>query len=382
MALLSSFPVLATTVITTDRSLRRMPNRLVLALVMAAALAGCTGNGGGPTETTEVPPADAGVLAATGEDGALELAEPTPWEVGDWFGVHVFFGSADTEGIHYNTVVVEDSGDSWLLATDDANAAKEEAVFDLPILGSFRKADLGTSGLGGRWDLLKFPLSDGATWTSAVPLDTESLDGTATELEFEATFNPAIATPTGSKPGYDIVAVNGDARPVLSFDYVPAVGWFTRFVVLDSATEDPEDFFISARSMGTGDGWTGTYYLDTAEPLVQHFNLIGVDPTDPTAPLLQPNPQATFTVEQGATHLFGFVFSFSFAGAHDVVLVGPDNQPREYRSYSGVVVNEYSEAFIDEPAQPGEWRLVAAGGGLVAGGGAFLWAVTETTGTL
>ena len=348
----------------------------------STALAGCAGgDGGGDGGEAAVAPVDAGVLAATGEDGVLELAAPAPWTVGDWFGVHVFLGMDDTEGTHYNTVVVEETADAWILATDDQGAAKEEAVFDLPILGSFRKADLGTSGLGGRWDLLQFPLTDGATWSSTVATDPMDPDAVL-KLEFEATFNEKIATPTGSKPGFDIVAVDADARQVISFDYVPSLGWFTRFVIFDVATEDPVDYFVSARSMGNGKGWTGTYYLDTAEALVQHFNIVGVDPTDPTAAFLQPNPQATFTVADGATFLFGFVFSFSFAGAHDVVLVGPDNQPREYRSYNGVVAGEDTEMFIDEPAVPGEWRVAAAGGGLVAGGGAYLWAITETQGSL
>jgi hypothetical protein len=360
-----------------------MSARLLVALLgTALALSGCAGKEAGVADDPSTDAASA--LAAAGEAGTTltELAAPEPWAVGDWFGVHVFFGTEDTEGIHYNTIVVEETSDAWVLATDNQQAAKEEAVFDLPILGEFRKADLGTSGLGGRWDLLKFPLSDGATWSSTVALDPEAADGGALELEFEATYNAAIATPTGAKAGYDIVAVDADARPVLSFDYVPAVGWFTRFVILDTTTEDPADFFISARSMGTGDGWTGTYYLDTSEALVQHFSIVGVDPEEPQAPYVQPNPQAAFTVGEGTTYLFGFVFSFSFAGAHDVVLVDPAGQPREYRSYNGVLAGEDTEMFVDEPAIPGEWRLAAAGAGVVAGGGAFLWSITETAGTL
>lgn len=353
---------------------------LLVLSCLAATLAGCAGaDPAEAADATLLDPASPASLAGLDRNSSLEA--PVPWAVGDWFGVHVFVGMEDQEGTHYNTVVVEETAEAWVLATDDAGAAKEEAVFDFPIMGPFRKADLGTSGLGGRWDLLKFPLSDTATWSSTVAMDPMD-PSAALELEFEAVFNPRIQTADGPQPGYDIVAVDQDARQVLAFDYVPSVKWFTTFVIFDTATEDPLDFFISARSMGTGDGWTGTYYLDTATPLVQHFNILGVDPTDPTNPIAQPSPHASFVVSETATHLYGFAFSFSFAGAHDIVLVDPANQPREFRSYNVVLAGEDADAFIDEPAIPGTWNLAAAGGGAVAGGGAFLWEITETTGTL
>lgn len=371
-------------VISMHPSSSAMPSRptgLTLAALAALLLAGCAG------DAPPVAPIDAGlgldaaVLDTATLDAATPLAAPVPWALGDWFGVHVFVGMDDQEGTHYNTIVVEETADQWVLATDDPAAAKEEAVFDFPILGAFDKADLGTTGLGGRWDLLRFPLSNGSVWSSTVAMD--PLDpAAALELEFEATFNPAIQTQSGRQPGYDIVAVDADARQVLAFDYVPAVGWFTRFLIYDTSTEDPVDYFISARSMGTGHGWTGTYYRDTATPLVQHISVVGVDPTDPTQPVAQPNPQAQFTVSEGATYLFGFVFSFSFAGAHELVLVDPSNQPREFRSYNAMAAGENADVFVDEAAMPGTWRLVAAGGGLVAGGGAFLWEIAETSGTL
>lgn len=34
------------------------------------------------------------------------------------------------------------------------------------------------------------------------------------------------------------------------------------------------------------------------------------------------------------------------------------------------------------PTQPGDWHVNAGGAGLVAGGGAILWGVTVTEGTL
>lgn len=353
--------------------------------LLAALLSGCAGSDPDPAQDPGAPQALAGTsdlsLLAT-LDANSSLAAPVPWAVGDWFGVHVFVGMEDTQGVHYNTIVVEETTDTWVLASDDAGAAKQEAAFDFPILGPFRKADLGTSGLGGRWDLLKFPLADGATWSSTVALDPEDPSGGNLKLEFEATFNDRIPTADGPKPGYDIVAVDADARQVLAFDYVPAMGWFTRFQIFDTATEDPLDYFIAARSMGTGHNWRGTYYLDTATPVLQHFNIIGVDPEDPTSPYLEARPYAAFTVSEGATYLYGFIFSFSFTGAHDVILADPANQPREFRSYNVGVAGEGADATIDEAAMPGEWQLLTVGAGVVAGGGAFLWEITETTGTL
>ena len=357
---------------------------LLPTLLAVALLAGCAAPGS--EDPAAIDDGTGNVLApAAAAAGTLDatssLAAPVPWAVGDWFGVHVFVGMDDAEGTHYNTMVVQDTGDSWVLATDDAGAAKEEAVFDFPIMGAFRKSDLGTSGLGGRWDLLQFPLSNNSRWSSTVAMDPMD-PSSALDLEFEATFNPRIQTADGPKPGYDITAVDGEARQVLSFDYVPAVGWFTRFLIYDTSTEDTTDYFISARSMGTGHGWTGTYYIDSSKVLVQQFNIVGVDPENPTQPFAEPHPNGQFTMSEQATYLFGFVFSFSFGGAHDVVLVGPDNQPREYRSYNAAAAGEDSDAFIDEPAMAGTWQLVMGGAGVVAGGGAFLWEITETSGTL
>lgn len=363
-----------------------MAFRSVLPLLATlAALAGLAGCAGDPPAQEPAAAADPQVLLADGAtvlDGNASLAAPAPWSVGDWFGVHVLFGAQDTEGVHYNTVVVEETAEAWTLATDNQAAAKEEAVFDLPILGEFRKADLGTTGLGGRWDLLQFPLSDGATWTSTVALDPQDPEGGTLDLEFEARFNDGIATSSGAKPGYDIRAVDADARQVLSFDYVPGLGWFTRFVIFDTSTEDPVDFFISARSMGAGDGWTGAYYLDTATALVQDFGIVGVDPGNPTSPYAQPSQPVQFTVSADATYLYGFVFAFSFAGANEVVLVDPAGGARAYQSYNAGIAGEDAEAQIDEPAMPGAWKLVNNGAGVVAGGGAFLWEITETSGTL
>ena len=74
--------------------------------------------------------------------------------------------------------------------------------------------------------------------------------------------------------------------------------------------------------------------------------IVGVDPSDPTAPYAQPSPPVQFMVGEDATYLFGFVFSFSFAGANEVALVGPDNQPREFRSYNAGVAGEEGDVRI------------------------------------
>src|SRR5688572_8884812 len=100
-----------------------MPVRALLAFTTLTVmlLAGCAGNepGAGPADAA-VPGAVVGSVDLATLDANSSLAAPSPWALGDWFGVHVFVGMEDTEGTHYNTVVVEETSTEWVLATDDA----------------------------------------------------------------------------------------------------------------------------------------------------------------------------------------------------------------------------------------------------------------------
>ncbi len=366
----------------------RVASVLAAFIAVSTLFAGCADNAGPETDANPDGVVDhAGMPLQVMQDaeGNFELNrplikndtldKPVPWSIGDRYGVHVFIGPDDTEGIHFNCIVVSETAQDWMLAADTQQAAKEEAVWDYPILGPVSKTQLTTSGFGGDWPLYEFPMSDGKTWTGNIAM---GFDKTM-KIEFEAKFNPSITTATSKQPGFDIRGVDSAANLVLEYNYVPELGWFTQF-----NWYNPEDGTLEAKaiSMGFERDWTGTYYLDTAAVEVEHHNLVGVDPDAPGTYYDDATPPSKFQVDADDDYLVGFVFSFAFAGSHVTELVAPDNTERHFPAYSAVAVQEYSEVAIDEAAKPGEWQVATAGAGVVVGGGAFLWTVKENSFTL
>lgn len=354
-------------------------SRFFALVVAVLPLAGCVETPAAPAPLA----ADAPILTA--EDGrdlrtqlqASDQVAAPQWRVGDWFGHHVFFGNDDSTGRHYSTMVVEDRGDEWVLATDDRQAAKEDAVFDIPILGPIQKADLSTTGLGADWKFYQFPLTHGSSWVHAFPT-TEG--GDSVPITFTATYDPDIPTPDGERPGFEIRGTPEDGRLLFSYDYVPDIGWYAHFFLYDIETEDPDDFFFHVSSMGHGSGWTGTYYTDAAKLLVESFGGVAVDPNSPANSFAQPAPPERFTMDPEADYLFGFAFAFAFAGVVEMVLVDPDGNRHELRAVGAP--DGGADLEVDMPAVPGEWTAAAVGAGAVAIHGAFLWQITEVEGTL
>ncbi len=295
--------------------------------------------------------------------------EAPSWDVGDWHGHHVFLGNGDNEGFHINSIVTEANG-GYFLATDDADFAKLEGAYDVPQLGAV-SADLSTQAFGGEWDLYAFPITDGKTWVGRTHLDV--FGEQAYDIEFEATFNPAIKTVTGTYPGYDILGTVAGV-PLIETNYVPAIGWYSVLVYYDITTEEPEDYFFRVISMGFGDGWTGTYYVGVADEAVAAQANMHPSGDGFT---VDANPYNTFLMRDEHTDLFGFAYAYAYAGAATLELIAPDNtrytvQVTETSGQDAAVAQE----FVDIPAQAGEWRVAMANAGVAAGAGAFLWSVT------
>lgn len=311
-------------------------------------------------------------------DATSAVQAPT-WKIGDWFGHHVFFGADDNEGEHYNTVVVSETETDWMLATDDAGAAKDEAVFDIPILGPVRRADLQVTGLGATWDLFRFPMKDGTSWTSDFVVD---LDEEAQEfkLTHTARFNPAIQTPNGPRPGFDIEARTADGELLLFYDYVPDIGWYAHLFVYDLTSEEADDFLFHVMSMGHGSAWTGTYYIYEAEEKVRIIGGHVIAPEVPPEPMVEPHPYTAFNIDAESTYVYGLIVAVAVAGVQEVVLIDPEGGHHEVRAIGAP--EEEDGAMLELPSIGGEWRLVAAGAGLVAIEVAFLYQLTETTGEL
>ncbi len=360
---------------------------MLVLLLVASLAAGCIGGdetleaATGQDEGTIDPEGPARTTAEIMEGAPLgpdAILQGPDWEVGQWFGYHVFFGMEDDEGVHYNAIVTEDRGSDWFVATDEPEAAKYEALFDLALLGTFSKSDLDTTEGGEPFTWYDWPLEDNATWQA--PIDVGALSGgqsRVVDVTFTATYDPGIATQDGDKPGFEIVGRTAEGNLTMTYDYVPAIGWFAHLFIYDPDT-DGQDWVMHIMTMGSGDGWEGTYYVSEATELFAHSNAVGADPSGSTT--ADPNPVASGTVSEDATYVSGYAYSYAYGGAHETAIEDPSGETHEFRAVGAPFA--LSSAFMDTEAIPGEWRLATLGAGVAAGGGVFLWEVTETTGEL
>lgn len=352
--------------------------------LLFAALAGCLD--GNATSLADARGSHVADLPAPGASASITVDDESPaptWTVGTWFGHHVFFGADDEDGEHYNTIVTRTDGDAYFLATDDEQAAKDEAAVDIPILGPVRKTDLHVTGLGGEWDFFRFPMKDGLRWTSTFTIDMPG-EYRSYELTHVAKFNPAIETPYGPRPGWDIEAHTVDGERLLFYDYVPDIGWYAHVFVYELETPEENDFVFHVMSMGRGVGWTGSYFAYEGKPLLQAIRGFAPSqdfpPEVPPEPFVEPEPIMTFTMDEGSTLLFGFLFNVAVAGAHQVVLVDPDGGYHEFRAVGAPEAE--AGGMVELPAIPGEWRLMGVGAGAVWIHAAFLWQLTSAHGEL
>lgn len=357
------------------------------ALVAFLWLAGCVGGAPKAVSSNDVDPSSsqAPMTAADGRDLRYELREgdrigaPT-WQIGERFRNHVFFGTNDKEGRHFDAIVTSGNEDSWVLATDDREIAKENAIIDLPILGDIRKSDLTMSGFGQPWDVYEFPLSHKATWKMDFPnIAWDSIPTDTVPLVAEATFAADISTSEGPRPGFQITARTTDGTLIAEYDFVPAIGWFAHFTIYDiDESDDPMEFHVT--SMGHDYEWTGTYYIDEAKPLLEHLAGLGVNPDEPTQPVVEPGPTATFTMSDDGQLLVGLIASIAIAGAQELAIISPSGETYHWETI-GAPVGEL-EMRWEVPAEPGEWRLIALGAGAAALAYAELYELVETTRTL
>lgn len=347
---------------------------LIPFLLIGVALAGCSDDGG-PDGATD--PIDDDDTPHGPRDLRTELtiddAAPAPtWSVGDWFGHHIFFGAQDTAGTHINTIVVEDRGDSWLLAPDDPGMAKWEAAWDFPMLGSIGK-DMQTTAFASDWGIYQFPMQDGDTWTTTL----DPLFQGPRELTLTATYNPSITTPYGNRPGFDIVGVNSNGTVELETDYVPEIGWYNQLSLYDLTTPAEEDHVIHVRAMGRGNNWTGTYYIDQAIPMTIWGGFLTPFAADQSSP---PHHES-FTMSGDGYELYGIVGAGASVGVSSVNLIDPTGVRHAYdltHTEPDPNAGGFLFEFVEIEAVPGQWELGWIGAGAVAFGFAWLWEIVET----
>ncbi|MDX1612199.1 MAG: hypothetical protein R3185_07500, partial [Candidatus Thermoplasmatota archaeon] len=247
-------------------------------------------------------------------------------------------------------------------------------------LGTFAKDDLATTLNGDPYTWYSFPLSNGTTWEAS--FDLGNLVGgqpQVVDLTFEATYNPSIPTKDGEFPGFDVVGYTAEGNLTMEYDYVPAIGWFGHLFIYNPHS-DGDDWVLHLMTMGSGTNWTGTYYVDEARPLFEANTDTFVNPEDPGANQVGAPIMGSATVSEEATYVTGFLYSYAFAGASDTSVVDPDHERHGFTSVGAPF--SFAFAFVDVDAKPGDWYLESTGAGVAAGGGAFLYEIVETTGTL
>jgi hypothetical protein len=125
-----------------------------MAIVRPSLLAGCSDD----------PAASSGAPASSsphgGHDASTHLLAPA-WTLGDWWT----WTSPQIDG-PYTSVLAEDQGTDWLMASDHPDIAWFDARFDIASLGAVRKSDLAGSQGSTRVEFFQFPLNEGRAWTT------------------------------------------------------------------------------------------------------------------------------------------------------------------------------------------------------------------------
>lgn len=348
-----------------------------LSLLLVPGFAGCLDDPDAPV--TNTAGRDRPVDTAEGPKAASQLSatdrvEAPSWHVRDWFGVHVWTKDGDPDGRHYEVVVVDETVDGWTLAANDHAAAREEAIMDLPIIGTFTRGSLSTTAYHLDWDPYVFPLYDGSNWHRTIRVrDATVWEDTAHDLAFRSMFDPAIDVGGTPHPGFRIEGRDGNGTLVVATDYVPAIGWFANLAIYDVGTPDPHDTLLRAISMGHGNDWAGTYHHVEAELLAMTFHIVVV----PFPPASQPAPAATFDVPADAETVYGFLLAVAWNGTQRAILGEPDGTTHERQAthipFSGDAAIHFG--WIDRPAAPGTWSLSFPGAALVNVAGGAFWAL-------
>lgn len=357
---------------------------LACSLFLAAAFAGCVGGNDAVSVPSDlVNPNLTGEALKQAVDEATKITKdsivgPPVWTKGEYWSTDVFFGDQFSPGvpISYNDVVADDSGDSYLVLPDTRPVAVFDALFDIPFMGTFKKADLETTDGGKPFRFYDWPLQDGKTWQAQAV----NFDGRQTTYTFHVAFKADIATPKGPLPGFQIHGLNATNVVLFEWDYIPALHWFTHAYFYNA--QDPKKFDIHIMVGAHGYNWKGDVLSLAAEELLNHEWYVILNPSDPTqSGVAQKPPLASFDVNKDYTSLAGFVWAANYLGAHETNLVSPSNQQYEVHTVHADP-NSFSFQFLlmmNAPSEKGSWKFVSVGAGVVTLGGAVVWGITDTT---
>lgn len=330
---------------------------LAAPVLLAAALAGCASGPDGDGAGTAV--GTTGHAAAVQEAGAA-----AGWPDGHWVEYRV---TAPT--MAGGTAVAVARGGVFTATT--RGWAIEEATRGVPILGAVDPVTLASSAFGGPWDVLQLPLEDGERWTATVrmPDDVGALVEVALELNAR---RAPVATPTRQEDGFLVEGRSG-GRLVLETSYSPSMHLPTFTRLLGASGNVTWQAVASAE----GDGWDGPLWTAAATGLVEAWSLTAPDESLVGPPTVGGPLALDFQAAAPGEVVYGDLVAVAFGGAQDVSVVTPSGR----RLSATVSGSGWEVLTLDEPTEPGRWQVAAAGAGVVAFAGVFLWsvAVAEVT---
>lgn len=328
----------------------RLRPLILASMTLVAGLAGCLGGEPNPaaTASTADEKLAAGIAdaTATGADSLASLAQmlandpanatvPAPvWNVRDAWTVTT--GSPGGESASNTFVVTASSGTTYTLASTGVEPAVYDALFDISFIGPMRASDLAGSQAGAAVKFFDFPLTNGKTWST-------TWDGL--EVRVTATANPRIETPRGPQPGFDIVAALPDGTPHATYNYVPAVKWWTSVTFSEGWGHTVTEF---------KENWTGTAYAPVSKEV---FSLAPVGPATHT-------PGQQFKVDEGQAVLAIVLIGHTEHQARAITLVDPNHALVPLPGGDDVMVDpavrsEFRVDMIEAPA-PGQWGILMA----------------------
>lgn len=310
----------------------------VLPVVALVALAGCIGTDGpaGPTTNgTEADPTggtgDGNGTGPTDPTGTstTDLEAPPTWQVGDHWTYQMSGPDIDREA---TMVVAEDTGDAWVVRTDDRQTAFFDARFDVSYMGPQSKADLAGSQGDAQVRYFDWPLAEGNSWNT-------TWDGIERTVTVRSTGDGTA----------DLVARDPEGNVDVEYTYDAAVGWFSEMRFFENGSES-----FGLTLTGSGSSFSDTYLTVQLRTLIDdtYRNVSGFDESVEVGPSADFWYQASWSASQPGGLGFGYSgYNMSEASGGIVPLVN-ETCPCE-----GAV-----EGVVDVP--PGQWGF-SGGTGLV-----------------
>ena len=205
---------------------------LMAVALLVTSLAGCS-----------EAPTDEQVFEEAVEQGIA--ADLPPWEVGMWW-------EYETTGGVSKFIVTGETGNDYIVDTNDQQVAYFDAMFDISFLGEIRKSDLAASQGDERIVMFDWPLTENKEWQT-------SWDG--------LTYN-MVANAMGENQFHVTGTVAGSGNLAVEYHYNADVAWFEYIIFYNSTTEE-EQFRLNL--LDSGFDYKGSIYRYTIGETIGFF---------------------------------------------------------------------------------------------------------------